>query len=1398
MADRKSKPSKKQRTSWIPSFLVPQQPFFFARPLPEAPPTSAMHTQPMPLHLLHGRPFRGPPQEPPPPGHLLDIFKFTPFGIYCCVCCDCVASNERAIRDHLERKKHGYFSTDAIKALCATANTEVKKLSQQQNIGTFLAQRTGTPGFSCGCGTLFEEMRQVVRHCRKVKSCSFKREDAKPELLFRTVCGRQVTQSTLNRLALSVEQVDFEATERGLARYIRDDENIQSYVALFHPLVQRCGVNFDSDLVAMVDSWSKPVAEDEPDLRRVIEAGEKWILKSARFLVDMVPANLRALLQVFEGQLVGDVAHNTVFTFRVKEGPLAYELKLLLAFVWRQPGNLLLRHKHEVAGSSSDHPMLVPDILQVLLMEKVDDGFNAHPLVVEYCLARCFRKKFNRIEMPQAGDSASMVATVMSLLRAAACSYLIMSNMGDAAAKEFVCEARTGRVLNIVSPMIRRLRDLQRKKTSNRMLSVSALGDIAIDEFEIPRGSWSKAVPKVLEECRLLLAQLFADGNWSLFLPAETPITLSRMANRQFRFSVSVGGKNIASSELVLKESVTRHLTLDRLLSYIEICFHGFGGGSMRMTELSKLTLFDATWHRGTIYYSGESIKKFSHRNTSSSSMTNHKLPTAVARVFLLYRLASELSSNQLTEPEKSLLPFRSNRTYEMPNAISAVFNLEKVMSATQCRHIWTSVTNVLFPKGETVLVSADEEAAQMSGHTEGTHAHRYASTLVGGTELNFQKYHDGIGAPGVTNVSNAAIDQNDLSGALRNLFMSDTAVFTCPQQEEMVSMTSRRDGPHSHIGMPCGSGKCLSYLLPLVAADISFKEIGMMIVILPYNFLVSHLLHSARSIEQRFHLWIESFATSECRGNLLPTALRDDDKLPHLVFFGLDAFVALSREHPLSLRRWSEHGKIHRIFLDEVHTLFGEHFRDVYSHLPDIAKLGVPITTLSGTVPLLLVKDLCRHLNMASEDETSSEGLQVIHSMDLLGTFPSGFTISCNKSLDIEKAAQERVLEILLGAPPKFGIHLICATLDSANVLFKNLSSAYGTESAIKTRLVTSEVTREEQAETAGLWSGGGINILVSTSSALVGNENSQCRVVLIVGYLFNLMAVVQAMGRLRPKQRHSNGSIEMFVKPIFGSTAKFISSRDETSRNLLVAKGVVVPTPDQLRVFNKVGTTNGLFQWMWTTDGCRVVSLSACFGIESVAECRVCDRCRGTSVMTLASTTAKKVDEKVRVANKASIVFSEMKLKCLVCDLASCDGDASACIGRMNCFKCGEKHFVRNCDVDLNQMLKSRGCYGCLDLCDRIGYETHDQRAGCPLKKRLRRLIIEGWREERKTPTLTLLLFATRILCNPNTLNSFVVQFSESTSRKQGSTKKKAAKSGIITRNPYITRKPASATTR
>ena len=83
----------------------------------------------------------------------------------------------------------------------------------------------------------------------------------------------------------------------------------------------------------------------------------------------------------------------------------------------------------------------------------------------------------------------------------------------------------------------------------------------------------------------------------------------------------------------------------------------------------------------------------------------------------------------------------------------------------------------------------------------------------------------------------------------------------------------------------------------------------------------------------------------------------------------------------------------------------------------------------------------------------------------------------------------------------------------------------------SISHRLLTSDVDLAEQESIAKEWLNSGFTALVSTSIAVVGIENPKCHHLVINGYLFNNITMVQAINRLRPKQRNGGASIQIFL---------------------------------------------------------------------------------------------------------------------------------------------------------------------------------------------------------------------------------------------------------------------------
>ncbi len=64
-----------------------------------------------------------------------------------------------------------------------------------------------------------------------------------------------------------------------------------------------------------------------------------------------------------------------------------------------------------------------------------------------------------------------------------------------------------------------------------------------------------------------------------------------------------------------------------------------------------------------------------------------------------------------------------------------------------------------------------------------------------------------------------------------------------------------------------------------------------------------------------------------------------------------------------------------------------------------------------------------------------------------------------------------------------------------------------------------------------ADQWRRGEISVLISTTCALVGNENGKCRHIMIVDQIYDLSNLLQAMGRLRVEQGGQDSFVTQFL---------------------------------------------------------------------------------------------------------------------------------------------------------------------------------------------------------------------------------------------------------------------------
>ena len=203
----------------------------------------------------------------------------------------------------------------------------------------------------------------------------------------------------------------------------------------------------------------------------MVSACEDWIMNRARHDVSLVPGNYRAALLQFVSQDVGDLTQNLTYNFRHREETLKPELCKLLKYAWRKESSGLLKSFKDNFNLWDNS--FVPRILSTLFHQSCDSVLH-HPLVVEFVLYQFFRNSGNNsFSMISCGSNASLGAVVLSLFRTGVFSLIYSFQNGvDQLGPMVVRRTQLCRAANILSPCIRRLREMQRRKKKKRHVTI--------------------------------------------------------------------------------------------------------------------------------------------------------------------------------------------------------------------------------------------------------------------------------------------------------------------------------------------------------------------------------------------------------------------------------------------------------------------------------------------------------------------------------------------------------------------------------------------------------------------------------------------------------------------------------------------------------------------------------------------------------------------------------------------------------------------------------------------------------------------------------------------------------------------------------------------------------------
>ena len=199
---------------------------------------------------------------------------------------------------------------------------------------------------------------------------------------------------------------------------------------------------------------------------------------------------------------------------------------------------------------------------------------------------------------------------------------------------------------------------------------------------------------------------------------------------------------------------------------------------------------------------------------------------------------------------------------------------------------------------------------------------------------------------------------------------------------------------------------------------------------------------------------------------------------------------------------------------IDEVHTYHSEEsFPDVYDRgMALVAQFKLPVIALSGTLPEFLIAPLAVKLRLTWRVEDIDKDVIQIRNHDVIGKFPSGFTIDVKQVPNVTSSVVNEVHEFLYRRDND-SVHIFAATTADADNLAEQFKVS-GTDFAV----VRSGIPMDQVMEVCNRWRDGKLQILITTTCGLVGIESPSCSMLVFHGFLYNLLQIVQAFGRLRP----------------------------------------------------------------------------------------------------------------------------------------------------------------------------------------------------------------------------------------------------------------------------------------
>jgi len=930
---------------------------------------------------------------------------------------------------------------------------------------------------------------------------------------------------------------------------------------------------------------------------------------------------------------------------------------------------------------------LIPAIIVNSVLEEPNDANGPIP-IYDYIAARSTKLSGDDvIKLRNPNDISRSANAMLRVVRHAICTYLYnhsdeFKHDGNGKwrkdAKEIIELVQQAPAIgHICLRLIMSKYDQQKTPKRLKKAVDIASGDVYVAGAYFYFDRWSRAIQHAIG---------LVEESIKLIFPNHDALEKWRHLDNYVQWSsdtngtcVQVASEDVEAMEIIRPQddiipmlgehgNVDIQSAINTCFSFEKFAFAYMGVGAARGTEVidmdDEITNIDFVFNT-IVYYL--ICKKGETHGRYTNEPVQHYLPPSISRIVLLIKLMlwpAVKQSSVFSIPNKSTSAVAANEFF------MKVFGLKQSIGTKNNRQAIASMTNIICPSTLSRM-TINPIVAQKFQHTELTHNMFYSDNIIQKEGSTLVDYHlllarvvwEAFGEPSTTpsTQSNGGIlTEAQYNSAARMLYgaFSQTSHLQL-EAIQYLDNTSVEGQCHAFVFMGTGTGKSGIYNISAAAAVLHGHNIQKTLVISPHNgLLAQHCQQSKTYFQSLPTIRVTSHDSTEIsEQHDVPPDLNNAD----LCFISIHGFQKLMKYHLNTFQQWG----FQRIIIDEYHNVISEIFRfgSSWDALSNIASLGTKILCMSATANTFIMQCIAKLLGLGNQYKVIGDiGRYRVPNVAILRSMVQYPSLLSTVVSEVSSEFQNPNCS-------EYTFHIITMSISDAKDIAKMLNNR-----DILSMSLHSECTKDERQDIMRKWNNNKLKVLVSTIHD--GIDSSQCKHVYIVGGSHNNMALLQSIGRIRPRQQSgSNAKVKIYDTDYPGVDDNSEEDDKRFIQSLIGAGLVGNDNRDKAsHILTDLFTRKG-YKVLVDTDECLRKELLMKIDVDSDV-CGMCSSCleKNNIVRSAISATAA-IEEERRKREDVFDCLKRMKDKCVVCDDTSCDG--TRCLeGSNSCYTCHKNY--------------------------------------------------------------------------------------------------------------------------